>query len=124
MHLHCFAAPAEGTLKPSSLRSKVTEQRERKQQRQRLLADLTAPNVAVETVEQLKTGCGRSLYHSALLSMLQAATPPQLSQKERDKLCQVLGRPEKIKCVAYTLYLGAWKTLYMYIVLCALFTPH
>ena len=39
-------APPEGTQKPSSLRSKVRERRERLEQRERLLSVLTAPEVS------------------------------------------------------------------------------
>lgn len=81
--------PSEGTQKPSSLKSKVAERKERQIQRERMLSELTAPTVSVPSVAKLKEKCGESHYKLAILLMLQASSESQLNQANKEALMKV-----------------------------------
>ena len=82
--------PLEGTQKPSSLRSKVKERREKEEKWQRTLSGLTAANVSVETEAELRARCGRDRYSTALLLMLQASSSSsRLEPPAREALLEV-----------------------------------
>ena len=84
--------PLEGTQKPSSLRSKVKERREKEEQWQKTLSGLTAANVSVETEAELHARCGRDRYSTALLLMLQASSSSsRLEPTAREALLEVGG---------------------------------
>lgn len=82
-------APHDGTQKPSSLKSKVRERREKEEQWQRTLSGLTAVETVVETEAELRAGCGKDRYSAALLHMLQASTSSQLGPAARETLLEV-----------------------------------
>ena len=86
-----FTAPHEGTQKPSSLKSKVRERKEREKQWQRTLSGLTAVETSVESEAELHARCGKDRYSAALLSMLQASTSSQLGAVARETLLEVGG---------------------------------
>lgn len=67
----------------------MKEREGRQKQRQELLAQLTAMDVAVPTLAQLREGCGKSHYRLALLLMLQATITPDLDTTQRHKLMEV-----------------------------------
>ena len=78
----------ESTRKPSSLHKKVQERQTKAEQRQSLLSSLTAHDAPVKTLSQLREECGHSLYHKAVLAMLEAAFTPA-SQAKKTALLKV-----------------------------------
>lgn len=88
-----YPATPEPTLKPSSLKKKVCERRDKEEQRCVFLSSLSAHDTPVQSLDQLREECGNSHYHTALLAMLDAAFTPRLPDTRRAALLQVTSSP-------------------------------
>ena len=69
----------------------MKERLERHREREKILSELTAPTVPVESVSQMREGAGKNHWSTALLTMLQAsiATGKRLGQEDRERLMKV-----------------------------------
>ena len=67
----------------------MKERREREELQDRMLSELTAPDVPVAEASSLLVECGRDRYSAALLMMLQAAVSLRLDQGRREALMKV-----------------------------------
>ena len=94
LNLFSPSAPPENTQKPSSLKSKVKEREKRQRERDKMLSNLTAPTVPVESVSQLREGAGKNHWAAALVLMLQASMAPgaRLGQEDKERLVKVNDR--------------------------------
>lgn len=81
-------ATPEQTSKPSTIRAKVREQREKEAKRQEILSKLAPIDATIQNEEGLLGGCGQSLYARALVLMLQATTMPHLEPTRKEALLQ------------------------------------
>ena len=76
------------TRKPSTIKAKVKEQKNREAKRQELLSKLAPFDPTLLDEEALLKGCSQSLYARALVLMLEATVMPHLEPTRKEALLQ------------------------------------
>ena len=96
-----FIAIPDQTRKPSTVKAKVKEQREKEAKREEMLSKLAPIDGTIQDEEALLRGCGQSLYARASVLMLQATTVPHLEPAKREALlldaCSALTKLAKVQ---------------------------
>ena len=87
-HRFVSIATPDTTRKPSTIKAKVKEQRDREARRQELLSKLAPPDPTLLDEGALLKGCGQSLYARALVLMLEASVMPHLEPARKEALLQ------------------------------------